>query len=68
MGTFLIFIPILLYIGIPAVFLYVVYRVVNGWVERSTAIRREQNQLLAKLIETVDRKSNGSENNQNDIL
>ena len=68
MGTFLIFIPMLLYIGIPAVFLYVVYRVVNGWVERSTAIRREQNELLAKLIETVDRKSNGSENNQNDIL
>jgi len=68
MGTFLIFIPMLLYIGIPAVFLYVVYRVVNGWVERSTAIRREQNQLLAKLIETVDRKSNGSESNQNDIL
>ncbi|RQP15591.1 MAG: hypothetical protein EAS52_14665 [Parapedobacter sp.] len=68
MGTFLIFIPILLYIGIPAVFLYVVYRVVNGWVERTTAIRREQNQLLAKLIETVDRKSNGSESNENDIL
>lgn len=68
MGTFLIFIPMLLYIVIPAVFLYVVYRVVNGWVERSTAIRREQNQLLAKLIETVDRKSNRSENNQNDIL
>ncbi len=68
MGTFLIFLSMLLYIGIPVVFLYVVYRVVNGWVERSTAIRSEQNQFLAKLIETVDRKSNGSENNKNDIL
>jgi len=61
MSTFLIFLSMLLYIGIPAVFLYVVYRVVNGWVERSTALRHEQNQLLAKLIETLDRKSNRSE-------
>jgi len=58
MSSFFFFVPI---IGIPAAFLYVVYRVVDLWVKESLAIRREQNTPLAKLIEALDEKNNKSD-------
>lgn len=61
MSTFLVFVPIILYIGIPAAFLYVVYGMVNRWVNKSLNVRQEQNALLAKLIETLDKKASPSD-------
>lgn len=43
-------------LGLLAAFLYVVYRMVDRWVDRSVEVRRGQNALLAKLAETLDKK------------
>lgn len=68
MNSFFIFVPILLYIGIIAAFIYAIYRMVDGWVDKSLTVRREQNSLLAKLIETLDKKGNKSDTDQNNTL
>jgi len=51
----LIFIP-LLYIGFIVAFVYVIYQMVDTWVEKSLSVRREQNALLAKLIDNLEKK------------
>ncbi|MGK6353413.1 hypothetical protein [Parapedobacter sp. DT-150] len=56
MNSFFIFIPILLYVGIIVAFVYAIYRMVDGWVEKSVSVRREQNALLAKLINNLEKK------------
>jgi hypothetical protein len=54
MNIFFVFIPILFYAAICAAFIYVVYRMVDGWVNKSLSVRQEQNELLAKLIDTLN--------------
>ena len=41
-------------LGLTAVVLYVVYRMVDRWVDKSVEARKEQNALLAKLIEKLE--------------
>jgi len=43
-------------LGLTALALYVVYRMVDRWVDKSIEVRREQNALLAKLIETIEER------------
>ncbi len=40
-------------LGVAAAALYVVYRMVDHWVNKSVQVRKEQNALLAKLAETL---------------
>ncbi len=40
-------------IGLLAAFLYVAYRMIDGWVNKSIHVRKAQNALLAKLAETL---------------
>lgn len=44
-------------IGLTALVLYVVYRMVDRWVDKSVEARKEQNALLTKLIETIDKRN-----------
>ena len=44
-------------IGIAVLLLYVVYRTVDGWVNKSIKARREHNALLARLINTLDNRN-----------
>ncbi|MGV3762026.1 hypothetical protein [Parapedobacter sp.] len=60
MSTFFILIPILLYVGIIAAFVYVLYHIVDRWVDKSLTVRREQNALLAKLIDNLEDRSSKS--------
>jgi len=39
---------------LTALVLYIIYRLVDRWVNRSIEVRREQNALLAKLIAKLD--------------
>lgn len=53
----LIFLPSVFLLSLFALVIYLVYRMVDRWVDKSVSARREQNVLLAKLIELVGRKS-----------
>ncbi|GGH00586.1 hypothetical protein GCM10007415_40670 [Parapedobacter pyrenivorans] len=55
----LIFLPSVLFLSLIGLFIYVVYRMVDRWVDKSVAARHEQNVLLAKLIELVGKKQDG---------
>ncbi len=46
--------PLVLYLGFTAILLNVIYKIVDRWVERMVNIRREQNDLLAKLINNLE--------------
>jgi len=50
--TFLI---IFMYLGVIALIIYVFYRIIDGWINRSLNVRREQNALIAKLIDVLER-------------
>lgn len=52
----LIFLPSILLLSLAGLFIYLVYRMVDRWVDKSVSARREQNVLLAKLIELVGKK------------
>lgn len=54
MNIFFVFIPVLFYVAVCTAFIYVVYRMVDGWVNKSLSVRQEQNELLAKLIDTLN--------------
>lgn len=41
-------------LGLTVLFLYVVYRMVDRWVDKSVEARKEQNALLARLIEKLE--------------
>ncbi|MEC3880086.1 hypothetical protein [Parapedobacter sp. 10938] len=41
-------------LGLTALVLYIAYRLVDRWVNRSIEVRREQNALLAKLLEKLE--------------
>lgn len=41
---------------LTALVLYIIYRLVDRWVNRSIEVRREQNALLAKLIAKLDER------------
>jgi len=43
-------------IGMTVVVLLIVYRMGDRWVNKSVRARQEQNALLARLIETLDKK------------
>lgn len=60
----------LFYIGTLAAVIYVAYRMVDGWVEKSVSVRREQNALLGRLIDTLERKGDSPESgtNKNETL
>lgn len=70
MGSLFFFIPVLLYIGLLAGFVYAVYRMVDGWVNKSIEVRREQNALLSKLIDAMERKGGNADpaTDQNETL
>jgi len=68
MGLFYIIVPFLLYVGIIAVFIYVVYRMVDRWVDKILTVRREQNALLARLVDHLNIQNNNPNNDQNDTL
>ena len=65
MSSIIVLITLLLYIAIPVAFLYVVYRMVDIWVDKSLTVRREQNMLLAKLIDGLEKKDNESDTDRN---
>jgi len=46
---------ILLYLGVIALIIYVFYRIIDGWVNRSLDVRREQNALLSRLIDVLEK-------------
>lgn len=50
--TFLI---ISMYLGVIALIIYTFYRIINGWINRSLNVRREQNALIAKLIDVLEK-------------
>lgn len=50
--TFLI---IFSYLGVIALIIYTFYRIIDGWVARSLNVRREQNTLITKLIDVLER-------------
>uniref|UniRef100_F4C8W3 Uncharacterized protein n=1 Tax=Sphingobacterium sp. (strain 21) TaxID=743722 RepID=F4C8W3_SPHS2 len=52
--TFLI---IFMYLDIIALIIYIFYRIIDGWISLSLNVRREQNELLAKLIEVLEREN-----------
>ncbi len=58
MNILLAFIPLVLTIGIFAGIIYVIYRMVDGWVNKSLSVREEQNRLLLRLIETISKEKN----------
>ena len=43
-------------LGVTAIVLYIVYRMVDQWVNKSIETRKEQNALLAKLIEKLEER------------
>lgn len=53
---YLTFLVVFLYLGAIALVIYVFYRIINGWINRSINVRREQNALLAKLIDVLERE------------
>jgi membrane-anchored glycerophosphoryl diester phosphodiesterase (GDPDase) len=55
----LIFLPSILLLSLIGLFIYLVYRMVDRWVDKSVSARREQNMLLARLIELVGKKTEG---------
>lgn len=55
----LIFLPSILLLSLVGLFIYLVYRMVDRWVDKSVSARREQNMLLARLIELVGKKTDG---------
>jgi len=46
---------ILLYLGIIALVIYIFYRMIDGWINRSLEVRREQNALLSRLIDVLEK-------------
>ncbi len=53
---FLVLFSLIVPIGITVVVFFIVYRMVDRWVNKSLTVRQEQNALLARLIETLDKK------------
>ncbi|MGK9121085.1 hypothetical protein [Olivibacter jilunii] len=45
-----------IYLGVIALVIYILYRIINGWINRSLNVRREQNELLAKLINVLEKE------------
>ncbi len=70
MGLIYVILPVLIYIGVLAGFVYAIYRMVDAWVEKSVSVRREQNALLGRLIEKLDRKGGDTDpdNTKNETL
>lgn len=53
---FLVLFSLIVPIGITVVVFFIVYRMVDRWVNKSLTVRKEQNALLARLIDTLDKK------------
>ncbi len=49
--------PLVLFLGFTATLLYVIYKLVDRWVDRMVNVRREQNALLAKLLDNMEKKN-----------
>ncbi len=52
----LLFYSAIIPLGLTVLLLYVVYRMVDRWVDKSVETRKEQNALLAKLLEKLEER------------
>lgn len=43
----------LMYLFFVALIIFVLYRIVDGWVNKSLSVRKEQNDLLRELVEVI---------------
>ncbi|MCL4640502.1 MAG: hypothetical protein M5Z89_16010 [Olivibacter sp.] len=50
-----------IYLGAIALVIYILYRIINGWINRSLNVRREQNELLANLISALEKDTGRQE-------
>ncbi|WP_134091135.1 hypothetical protein [Olivibacter sp. XZL3] len=50
------FLVLSIYLGVIALIIYIFYRIIDGWINRSLNVRREQNALLAKLIGVLEKE------------
>ncbi|MGK9121115.1 hypothetical protein [Olivibacter jilunii] len=49
---------ILMYAATIVFAIYILYCIIDRWVNRSINVRREQNELIAKLIDVLERDRN----------
>lgn len=46
----------LMYLSFVALVIFVLYKIVDGWVNNSLSVRKEQNALLKELVEAIKEK------------
>lgn len=49
----LIYLVYIIYLGFTALIFFVIYKMVDNWVNKSLTVRREQNALLKELVDVL---------------